>query len=401
MCFLYWFFSVLDFLKVLTKNIKEILLFFLRKTFFRLNNFISDIFISNIIGNEKDESIAKETKNISKILIGIVLLAFSIMVVVFLIDFLNPPLQDNLVAECQNKCSPKNVIDTENKVDLGPFGDFFGGMLNPIFTFLTFFGIVITIVMQRVELKLTRDEYSKTNQEIKRQTIENQFFNLIDLHNKICAELLLPAKNISQEVLMGKSSITNNKKIYDIYQNTHKDQYIGRQVFSELYDILRFSDSGMNVSVKVFIGRYKKIQNSHNYIFGHYFRNLFQILKFIAEMELDEEKKYKYAKIIRAQMSTMELAILLINCTENMVDKGEFRNLLVKFSFLKHLGLDLKKDGKNEIVRLKGVSSDFISINVLKYFLDLDNTCDDKKLGAFGNSESVRGIASIIGWIKP
>jgi hypothetical protein len=40
----------------------------------------------------------------------------------------------------------------------GTFGDFFGGILNPILTFLTFLGLLITIVLQKKELALTRQE---------------------------------------------------------------------------------------------------------------------------------------------------------------------------------------------------------------------------------------------------
>ncbi|MEY4590486.1 MAG: hypothetical protein RL497_2562 [Pseudomonadota bacterium] len=40
----------------------------------------------------------------------------------------------------------------------GPFGDFFGGMLNPILTFLTFMGLLVTIILQQKELRLTRTE---------------------------------------------------------------------------------------------------------------------------------------------------------------------------------------------------------------------------------------------------
>lgn len=41
---------------------------------------------------------------------------------------------------------------------LGEFGDFFGGVLNPILTFLMFIGLIITIVVQKSELSLARDD---------------------------------------------------------------------------------------------------------------------------------------------------------------------------------------------------------------------------------------------------
>ena len=50
-----------------------------------------------------------------------------------------------------------NIISyepSENGGGLGAFGDFLGGVLNPILTFLTFFGLIITIIIQRKELHL-------------------------------------------------------------------------------------------------------------------------------------------------------------------------------------------------------------------------------------------------------
>jgi hypothetical protein len=68
---------------------------------------------------------------------------------------------------------------------LGAFGDFFGGVLNPVLTFLTFFGLIVTIVIQRMELRLAREEYEKTATALNTQATENTFFNALDLHHKI------------------------------------------------------------------------------------------------------------------------------------------------------------------------------------------------------------------------
>jgi hypothetical protein len=35
---------------------------------------------------------------------------------------------------------------------MGEWGDFFGGVLNPLLTFLTFMGLLITIILQQQEL---------------------------------------------------------------------------------------------------------------------------------------------------------------------------------------------------------------------------------------------------------
>lgn len=75
---------------------------------------------------------------------------------------------------------------------LGSFGDFFGGTLNPILTFLAFIGVLITIILQKIELGLTRKEMIRSagalenqNKAITKQNFEAAFFRMLTLHNTI------------------------------------------------------------------------------------------------------------------------------------------------------------------------------------------------------------------------
>lgn len=54
--------------------------------------------------------------------------------------------------------------------DFGTFGDFTGGILNPIFGFLTFIAILYTIYIQTKELEYTREELEMTRGEFTNQT---------------------------------------------------------------------------------------------------------------------------------------------------------------------------------------------------------------------------------------
>lgn len=81
---------------------------------------------------------------------------------------------------------------------LGSFGDFFGGVLNPILTFLSFVTITVTVVMQRIQLKES-GELSRL------QTFETTFFNMVNLHSNSVLDLhyepsdfKLTRENISQ-----------------------------------------------------------------------------------------------------------------------------------------------------------------------------------------------------------
>lgn len=71
----------------------------------------------------------------------------------------------------------------------GELGDFVGGNINPLLTFITFMGLIISIVMQREELIATRMELSTSSQALvqqhevlERQAFETTFFQLIKLY---------------------------------------------------------------------------------------------------------------------------------------------------------------------------------------------------------------------------
>jgi hypothetical protein len=88
--------------------------------------------------------------------------------------------------------------------------------------------------------------------------------------------------------------------------------------------------------------------DGHQSRLGHYFRHLFQAVKFINEQPeklVDFDRKYLYIKTLRAQLSTHEQAILFYN---SLTDLGapwelsdkiteENKKLITKYNFIKNL----------------------------------------------------------------
>lgn len=222
----------------------------------------------------------------------------------------------------------------------GVFGDFLGGVLNPILTFFTLFGLIVTIVIQRQELRLARQEYEKTADALSTSAIETTFFNIIDLHHNIVDNLKIDLEELSnktetEKVIKGVSvSILKSQIGASFESKSLKVQ--GRSVFEEILNYLSIEAESPRDSLE----RYKYIQNNHNHILGHYFRNLYQALKVINNYDgtmLSDADKRKYTSILRAQLSTKELALLFINCLEGVSDSGQFKNLLIEFQMLEHL----------------------------------------------------------------
>ena len=93
---------------------------------------------------------------------------------------------------------------------MGPFGDFIGGFLNPILTFLMFMGVLVTIVIQSKELKETRKE-------IKNQAESNKEHVSI-LRKQDKRKQLLDAFNEARDRYweLAKEKISDAGSIYDL-----------------------------------------------------------------------------------------------------------------------------------------------------------------------------------------
>jgi hypothetical protein len=65
--------------------------------------------------------------------------------------------------------------------------------------------------------------------------------------------------------------------------------------------------------------------------FGHYFRRLFYLLKFIDDSTLLPEDKYRYVSIVRGDFSTGELNLLAFNCI-SVLGQDRFRELVERYS---------------------------------------------------------------------
>lgn len=261
-----------------------------------------------------------------------------------------------------------------DKSSLGTFGDFFGGVVNPILTFFTVAGLAITIIMQRVALLSTGI-----------QRFETTFFNMLTLHNNIVQQL-----NFNPSVIPDRVGIGRMLLHAGMVQRPRPDDIEGRGVFAAILIALKVGiDSDHDI-----VGVYKgDLQDGHNYVLGHYFRNLYQILHLINRQDgvlLSESQAREYASIIRAQLSAHELAILFLNCQKDVVDHGRFRDLLRQYRMLEHLPLNY--DEKTQELRASNFEA---ATEYLEYYF-LPETVDVRQVkvqvigsGAYGQNPSV------------
>ncbi|MEM7661928.1 MAG: putative phage abortive infection protein [Pseudomonadota bacterium] len=79
-------------------------------------------------------------------------------------------------------------FDVHSSIDrtaAGAFGDFVGGLLNPVLTFLTFIAVIVTVRLQRVELKESRKEFKRSADALAKENFEATFFRMSDMRRSV------------------------------------------------------------------------------------------------------------------------------------------------------------------------------------------------------------------------
>ena len=226
--------------------------------------------------------------------------------------------------------------------DRGTFGDKFGAV-NALFSGLAFAGLIATLLYQkeeltlqreelqhtREELKRQREEFEEQNKTLKRQRFENTFFNMLSLQQEITNNLFYQDEKENEQT---------------ITQHTYK----GREVFKEIYENATVKYEGLiypkNTGLKLVLkhngyNAYTAIADTTR--FDHYFRNLYRIFKYIDTTDLiNDDERYEYACIVRSQLSDYELIMLFFN---GLSDNGKekFKPLIEKYAILKNMRPDL------------------------------------------------------------
>jgi hypothetical protein len=217
----------------------------------------------------------------------------------------------------------------------GTFGDMFGA-INSLFSGLAFACLIFATLMQREELRLQRKELQLARQEsaatreeirgqkeqaiaqnatLAQQTFDNTFFQLLRLHNDIINSI-------------------------DLRDNNNNISSQGRDCFKVFYE--RFKkrwgkslpqDSG-STELQRINETYRNFYRDIEADAGHYFRSLYNIIKFI-DLSSTSDKRV-YTNLVRAQLSSYELLLLFYNCLSNLGNQ-KFLPLVERYALLKML----------------------------------------------------------------
>lgn len=226
----------------------------------------------------------------------------------------------------------------------GTFGDFFGGVVNPFLTFLTFMGLLLTIVVQKVELRDSREELAKSavalaeqSQHFKFQNASATFYKMLDIHVATLGSIDLVDDN--NRVTRGRDCVRifYRRLITEFRDNclpAHSNYVQGR-----LLDTRRPSDDP-----KTLVVAFKKFWSDEQEELQQYMAGVFIAFSYI-ESELGSSSLY--LDIYKSMFSDLERILIFYYAMVKGTD--EMRRLLSKFAFCAGLPPDRLLDGRHAL----------------------------------------------------
>lgn len=230
---------------------------------------------------------------------------------------------------------------------LGAFGDFMGGLLNPLFAFMSFIGVLWTLKMSREELSETRRVMDGQLSTQLRQQFDSNFYELFSQLNKLQDQLLTDRKREILNILASK----NKKSLESTRATILTDRFISRY-FMLLYQILKM----INQKVDSFPSQHKTNSNSW-------------------KKEKESDKKF-YTNLLRSQQDIKILQLLFINCYKGF---SEYKKYLKDAEFFEHMNF----------YELSRTSYNFKLLLALKFYIE-ENDLSEDLIIYFGKSSYIK-----------
>ncbi|MBX7044827.1 MAG: hypothetical protein K1X86_03235 [Ignavibacteria bacterium] len=231
------------------------------------------------------------------------------------------------------------------------FGSFIGGYFGTIFALISAVLLYFTL---RIEQKATA-----------REKFENKFFGLIEIHKSNLSEIKIRKKSGKRVfVLMLRefrellSIVKEIAKILNIPLN--KRDSINLAYMSFFYGIgpnssrilkaalIKFDKKLIEVLIKFLenedlrkaIKKKRRLGfkpfGGHQSRLAHYFRHMYQTVKFVDGQKIEIEK-YEYVKMLRAQLSNHEQALLFLNSISYLGETWKDEDLITNYELIKNL----------------------------------------------------------------
>lgn len=181
------------------------------------------------------------------------------------------------------------VEEIKIKGDTGQVGDFIGGLLNPIFSFLALLVLLRTTRIQVHELQKTNQVLEHQKSVSERQKFENTFFNLVDRFEETCkafTRVEVDEEGNTRSDLIVKRLLRIKVKC----NNLNTDRSKAKKAKTEIKIVFR------------------EIRHENLY----FLRKAFRVIRFVDQSELAENDKKFYLNVFKDSLSKNEAIILVL-----------------------------------------------------------------------------------------
>lgn len=251
----------------------------------------------------------------------------------------------------------------------GQIGDTIGGLMNPFIAIagvlLTFLAFFIQFRANKLQQSSFREELNEQKIQFRKSQFENQFYEMLRLHKENVNDLQISIRKLIRLSMSEKEpleEIIKGRKTFDYFiKELELCYYIAKKSFkesdykvwlNEAYGIIYHGLNNELITKHEYFKILSDIQQAHernNYstlstivrskfptnddfdlqypifkgyssLLGHYYRHRFQTVKFVVSQDeelVTYENKRKYLRILRAQLSNQEQAMLFYNWFSN------------------------------------------------------------------------------------
>jgi len=206
-----------------------------------------------------------------------------------------------------------------NPFDWAPFGNYVGGILGTVLAFFVLAVLLLSLEVQRRELKATRDELEKSYGQAKRHNFENTFFKLLELHQLRVNALVINAPEFNLSALGINETSAGRSSVFIVLWSDYLLPLLTNKAFKDTGNqsrsyLLDFTEN-----------RFANIVES-------YYNNLMETFQIISSWHHKETAK-RYFRILQAQMTADELRCLFVFVRSERYE--EMKQIIEEFSFFR------------------------------------------------------------------
>lgn len=299
-----------------------------------------------------------------------------------------------LVIELPSAPSAPPTLDdqySEKRAEFGQVGDFFGGVLNPIFAFLSFMGVVATLSYQRRELKASQEELrlsravqAQSVKAIESQRFEQTFFAWLNTYRELLSSVEWQVKVETGSaafsevggVMSGRKALQNRwnwrlsahgiqDEVIRLLEHDEWDaehwsatdgEYGGWDYYEEdgggswspskldqsdfnkvILSLLR--QERQDVLIQAALKAWDRVYREEEFQLDSLFRSLYRLILWVdTQPHLTIEDKWLYVSIVRSQLSSVEMGYLFYN---GLTLRGaNFKKLVNRYALFDNLSVE-------------------------------------------------------------